>query len=300
MRHINPQTLKHLREKKGLSQQKLAEAVDVAPKTISRLEQDKDFKKPHPGTVQKLADALGTSVEDLARPLEAAKDGTSEDLGHKRTYIYRSSQERMHDRFLEARYGVTAHSIQKAAPLLFLILAEWSLQERRIRVAELEDALFNVPTDKFAHLQEARIGVYRAEEAAWAERASITARDLSGKAFREDQWSEDYKGNGDLFTDFLSRKARELCPDVAAGDQDEIYGPFEALDLRLFSQELQRLAPGGGKAALALIGGDVHPRDIPADLLEDGKDAARAAWLAEQCGDEARSFLGEMTDTPKS
>lgn len=58
--------LKHYREKKGLSQSKLAEAVGISYRTLQDYEQDrKPLQKAAAITVLNMARALGCTVEDL-------------------------------------------------------------------------------------------------------------------------------------------------------------------------------------------------------------------------------------------
>lgn len=295
MGHIDPDTLKMLREQRGLSQEALAEAIDVTTKTINRLERGR-VKKPHGETLRKLAEVLDTSIEDLATPPDDEPDTDSGWLGSKRSYFFTTYDDRMHYRFIEARYGVKVNSILKAAPLLFVLVAEMSLAERRKRLEATEDALSKVPSDGVAHLENARIGAFRIEEAAWVERASIEACDLSGKRFRDDEWSEDYHGDRDLFVDFLRRTAQAVCPETILWNEDDILGPFEALHAELFNAEISRLANGNQEAANALRSGDIHPKDIPPELLSDDQAEARAEWLADHCGEDTRTYESDSKE----
>ena len=56
--------LKKLREKKGLSQDRLAKLANVANNTIIKIEQGEN-KNPTLDTLKKIAKALGVSVDDL-------------------------------------------------------------------------------------------------------------------------------------------------------------------------------------------------------------------------------------------
>jgi len=56
--------LKKLREKKGLSQDRLAKLADVANNTIIKIEQGENMN-PTLDTLQKIAKALEISVDDL-------------------------------------------------------------------------------------------------------------------------------------------------------------------------------------------------------------------------------------------
>jgi len=58
--------LRKLRKIKGFSQEKLARLANVANNTIIKIEAGKN-KNPTIRTVQKIAKALGVSIEDLIR-----------------------------------------------------------------------------------------------------------------------------------------------------------------------------------------------------------------------------------------
>jgi transcriptional regulator with XRE-family HTH domain len=55
--------LKRLREERGLSQVKLAARADLNPATVNQIE--RGVRNASPGTLRKLADALGVSLVDL-------------------------------------------------------------------------------------------------------------------------------------------------------------------------------------------------------------------------------------------
>jgi len=56
--------LKKLREKKGLSQDRLAKLADIANNTIIKIEQGKNIN-PRLDTLKRIAKALDVSVDDL-------------------------------------------------------------------------------------------------------------------------------------------------------------------------------------------------------------------------------------------
>ena len=56
--------LKKLREKKGLSQHRLAKLADVANNTIIKIEQGENIN-PTLATLKKIAEALGVSLDEL-------------------------------------------------------------------------------------------------------------------------------------------------------------------------------------------------------------------------------------------
>ncbi len=58
--------LRKIREKKGLSQERLARLADVANNTVIKIEAGKN-QNPTLDTLQKLSKALGVSVDDLIK-----------------------------------------------------------------------------------------------------------------------------------------------------------------------------------------------------------------------------------------
>jgi transcriptional regulator with XRE-family HTH domain len=62
--NILAENLRKLREKKGLSQDRLAKLADVANNTIIKIEQGEN-KNPTLETLKKIAKALEVSIEEL-------------------------------------------------------------------------------------------------------------------------------------------------------------------------------------------------------------------------------------------
>ncbi|WP_281926541.1 helix-turn-helix domain-containing protein [Roseibium album] len=296
MGHIHPRKLKQTRELRNLSQFQLAEASGISQKQISRLEATgapSGINRCHGKTLRQLASALGVAAEDLATPPKRDEEDAAEGLGLKRVSFYLSEQDRLNYRFLEARYGVKAHDILRAAPLLFLATAEMCLAERQKALAKVQKKLGKVPEVELGHLDDIRIGFNRAEEAMRLEQQSISMRDLAGEIIAADHWSEMYDGTGDLFVDYLERKIRELAPEVI-GAEDGIEGGIASLSVKLFEAVLDDLSGNHPLARLALRSGDVHPRDIPSELISEEQTAVRVKWLAERCSEESKRAQAKL------
>ena len=134
MGHIHPRKLRYIRESRNLSQAQLADASDVSQKQISRLEKcdvKESLNTCQGKTLQNLASALNVSAEELSTPPDSDSEKKAEALGLRRASFYLAEQDRLNYRFLEERYGIKAHDILRAAPLLFLLTAEMSLADRR-------------------------------------------------------------------------------------------------------------------------------------------------------------------------
>lgn len=55
--------IKRLRKKRGLTQEQLAELVDISPRNLSNIEQGISFPKPE--TLEKFMDSLDTTTQEL-------------------------------------------------------------------------------------------------------------------------------------------------------------------------------------------------------------------------------------------
>lgn len=297
MPQIHPKTLKMRRQTKNLSQNDLAAASGVSAKQISRLEQGNALKRCNAATADRLAAALKCSVSELAQEPKKELEAELHKLGLKRTYLFLSERDRLNYRFIEHRYGVSPHTIQDAAPLLFVLVAEMHLQARREKLAALEEALGLLSGHGLEHLHDVSVGLSRALDGLESERNSIEACDLAGKSIPDDAWFEFHEGSGDLFAEFLDSRLRELAPDISG----YVSGNGASLDYHLFEAELEHLSNNNPLAELVLERGDVHPKDIPRHLLGSDQDDERAAWLAERCSKETRRiFEGRSMPSEKT
>lgn len=64
--------LRHYRIRKGFSQKELAKVSGVSEQAISNIEAKGTM--PYPGTLKKLADTLGISIEQLLEDEEESRD----------------------------------------------------------------------------------------------------------------------------------------------------------------------------------------------------------------------------------
>lgn len=83
--YITAQTVKRLREKKGLTQSLLAEKILVSDKTISKWETAKGL--PDISLIEPLAEALGVSVMELMSGENIENKNVSGNIKHSKFYI---------------------------------------------------------------------------------------------------------------------------------------------------------------------------------------------------------------------
>ena len=280
---IIPETLKHWRKKRGFSQQRLAEEADIDQKTVARIEVGKGGET-RGGTVKQIAKALRVKPEVLAEEPDSEAEHDEEVrkkygwgvLNHRLrldggTLI---SYDLIHD-----RYSVGMYDLIKVAPLLFTILAEMSLAERRRRLEESEEAI-----DAFNRVRPEHISGRGWE--GYYEKDSIAKRDLFARSIDWMEVDESYyEENRNPFNDFLIEQAKNLGPDNEAIDHEEIHHHGNFDDLPSFSifetYRRKNLTGGSARADYALTRGYGRINQIPKELRGEDTEIAskRVKWL---------------------
>lgn len=95
---MKPVKLREWREHRGMTQKQLSEFSGIPQATISQAETGK--RGPHPGTVRKLAEALGVTMEDMTAAPKAsgprlAQEWLEEVVGH--SYLAMTDEEARHE-----------------------------------------------------------------------------------------------------------------------------------------------------------------------------------------------------------
>jgi transcriptional regulator with XRE-family HTH domain len=185
--------------KKGWTQEKLAEAVGISREQCGKHLRKKGSIRVNEVTAVGYEKAFGLSRQELSKPPKVDKDTPS---GWNRVFFPLSDEELLILRLTAMRYGMDGRSILRMSTTLFLIVAELQLADRAKRLAEAESQIHSFPAS-FEHMANAVHGKGRIEEALWAEKRSIAARDLTGATFSDDEWHDGFNGNSDLFEAFL-------------------------------------------------------------------------------------------------
>lgn len=261
--------LRQMRGLRGLSQKQLAEKCRprLDPQTISRLENARSPARK--ATLVRLARGLDVDPDVLTggKPLpldavqsKAAVDATAHQLNVRLDAATRNAFE-----LAARRYKVSVSKIAQLAPLLFVLVAEKSLEHRRKKLDEFEVALDHVPEPNFPHRL---VSSFLVNE--WAcdirnERDSISSRDILGSQ-QFSHWGE-YRP----LEDFLNA--------VSAGHEGEIsireLSPTST-EYRVCTAEAIDLAKGDRDAARWLLNGEVLIHHVPRGL----KTAAeRLKWM---------------------
>lgn len=259
--------------KKGFTQEKLAEVVGISREQCGKQLRKTGVIRINEGTARGYERVFSLSREELSKPPQVDKDTPS---GWNRVVLQLSDEELLILRLTAMRYGMDGHSILRMSTALFMIVAELQLADRAKRLASAEAQMNNFP-DGFDHMANAVHGLGRIDEALWAENNAITARDLTGATFSDDEWHDSFNGNTDLFEAFLERMLKELAPDVY---EYELGSP--ASDL--FQDQIEELTQGDALARMALLKNDVHPREL-ADIPPE----ERVAFLHGRCSETTRT-----------
>ncbi len=196
---IDPAALKAARERRGLTQAQLADALGCGKETVSRWERGRS-RRLHPHHRESLCATLGVGWAALTDAGSDAPDGISGDNDVQAAF-----------RLAAERYGVGVRDVMEAAPLLFAVAAERSLTERRQRLdaarAEAESA-GRALADKAPWLGRAVAEAVRKEE------RSIAENDIFGRLVRADAEGGDHRGP---FARYLRDLAKDLPESAARG-----------------------------------------------------------------------------------
>ena len=283
---INSETLKKLRNKNGLSQQTLADASGVSKKTIARIESGKEKGEPRGDTVKLLAKALRVKPEILAEEpeSEAVREQELQKFGLRVVKLLFDGETLISYDLVKENYGVGMQKIINVAPMLFTLLAEMSLNERRRRAEEAEEAI-----DAFNRVRPEHI-----EGRSWEgsyEKSSIAQRDLFARSI---DWMEVnrfyYEEERNPFSDFLTQLAEELGSENEAIDPEEIhFDPETVFDhVPLFESFRKSLTSGSTRADYALSRGKVRIGQVPKELCGEDENVTsrRVKWLESKVPDE--------------
>jgi transcriptional regulator with XRE-family HTH domain len=295
---INPKALKLRRNQLGMSLDRLAEVSSVNRQTIHRIEKGTRIAA-RAVTAERLAKALRCSEDDLQRePAVESGLATPDEPAlpsGERPRVHHRVDPRIKNAYwlVSERYRVSEADIVRLAPLLFALVAEHSLANRKKRIDDwwghLEKA--DDVAKNFKHLPPGRVFLTnRASDASYAEYQSIEANDIFGdrvdEELSDDDLSLDYSSDTDNpFVTFLQEYALRfvdvaLVWSVTRGEAGYI----------LFERRLRELACDDGDVCSRLRHGPICIGDIPEDLLDQARATDRLQWLRDRCKEIAASF----------
>lgn len=269
---IIPETLKHWRRKRGFSQQKLAEEAGIDQKTIARIEVGKGGET-RGKTLGRIAEALRVKPETLAEAPDADARHDEEfrkifGAGVFNRKLRLDGEVLISYDLVKEHYGVGMQKLINVAPMLFTLLAEMSLSDRRRRLKEAEDAINTFNQVRPEHI------AWRSWEGSY-EKSSTAQRDLFARSI---DWMEVdqfyYEEERNPFSDFLTQLAKELTPNNDAVESEEIhFDPDTLFDhVPLFRTYRENLTGGSARADYAVSRGYVRISRIPKELRGEEED----------------------------
>lgn len=281
MRKADPTTFRRLLKQRGATIAGLARTTGKGRNTIQSVAKGQPC---HPGTLEKLANALGTDVDELCGRRKVRNEAElreeSRKIGFHRLAIHLSSRMALNYQLVADRYSLTTDAIIQAAPLCFTLLAEISLKRRREAITRLCNAV-PVSDEGFEHLPLVKTGIRQFDQAYDREIDSIKARDLEGRQTDPDGESE----SEGAFTAYV----RDLIAETGIPEEDEIgMEAFESMSrYSLFAEHLRNISGGSRRAEFALDKRHTTIQLIPKDLRwteGETEDVAsrRLAWLEDK------------------
>ncbi|WP_295392577.1 helix-turn-helix transcriptional regulator [uncultured Thiodictyon sp.] len=201
---LNPDALKLHRNKRGWSQDQLADATNISKTQISRWERGKQTARIRSHSREQLCAALGVKWEQLTRapekpdiaffrnrvPLKGGIDGSA------RTFLT----------LMQRHYGLIEDAIIDLAPLAFLILAERSLRARQTALDQTLQSLDAATGEAHRRLPYMRAAFWDHYDHDWVHRER--------KSIEESDVFEDYRDEDgeelSSFINFLQDELKEL------------------------------------------------------------------------------------------
>ena len=270
-----------IRERRGLSQLKLADRSKVSRRQIARIETESDTAR-RGTTINRLATALSVDPRVLTGELPLPDHDDSRVLagkeakGDTETVSARVSPEvRLAYDLISTCFGISLSDVVRIAPLLLAVLAVGSFawrKEKIERANELLDKLDeldgDVPQDSGQHSHRfhhfLHLGYEVGEVAACEERA-IEERDLFG-THEKIEW-----GNGQAFCDYLRALASKTDCDDIVDAMDIAFDEWSHLpqSYKVCASTLSKMSGGSQDFIAALENLELRVQDIPKIFMAD-------------------------------
>lgn len=269
-RKINPDRLRDRLDKCPLSQKELAANIGTDVGTLSRWKTGK-IRNIRSDNLARLCQSLGTTPTELCADGPLPEAATTIDAARRDQVTMKLDTACRNALSLVARrYGVTRQQIVEIAPLLFAIIAEQSLDERRKRLVAYHDA---APP----HLRRSlrRADDEDDQKVLEAEECSIDKRDLF--AARVGSWDANHDKDNP-FARFLDKRLSEtVLPSKKAVTWDEDAAPRYMIGI----EELDDLLGKDEDARRLVLNGEVALAEMPRDTRKK-TPVARASWVKEK------------------
>ncbi|MBC7153249.1 MAG: helix-turn-helix transcriptional regulator [Rhodobacteraceae bacterium] len=284
---INPDRLIALLDRCPISQKELAADIGIDVGTLSRWKRlDKPPGRLRGDKLAKLCDALGTTPTELCSdgPLPEAPKG--DDATHKgQVTMVLDTACRNSLALVARRYGVTRQQIVEVAPLLFAVMAEQSIAERREQLQKFSDALGNIENSAPPHLRNSLRSPWDSDdqEILEAEKRSIDARDLF--ASHVGTWDANHSKDNP-FARFLRKK---LIETGLPNGKTVTWGGDDSPRYMLGAEELVEFFGRDTGAWLPVLNGDVALAEMPREIRKATPER-RASWVKEKSALNAKEI----------
>lgn len=298
---ILPNALKQLRRDKGWTLAELASAAKVDKATIHKIETGK-APRPRLSTIEKLSRALAIDPGVLTGATPPSQPSIREATSARQQFNVRISDAVRNALGLVARrYGIPSAQIVEAAPLLFFLAAERSLQRRQRAL----DGALQVMKDLWAAgqtLPHLPPGVFdpTTHGELDAEQKSIKARDLFGKQVDEAAFYDRPGYDPDRhnpFVSFLRRELSELTQEAGADAEHDAEVTFWSdsswPSYRICREEAKSIVGDDELAIDAILDGTAPLNEMPKELRVAPQEE-RAKWAKGRSDQFFRDFFKEV------
>lgn len=295
MAKIIPLVLKTLRNRKGLSQERLAELAKLNKQTIYRLESDDAGQEVTRGsTVAEIAKVLRTEEGVLTgeRPLPDPQDDDGPFPAVSKLSFPISTDARNALYLMSRRYNVPQQIIVELAPLLFAWAAEASLRRRKECLDQAEAALNKMKEADSAldHLQSTDFGEF--EEKIAQEKQAIEFQDIWGMSTDYHEFSQDpcLDNPFGVFVD-------NLADEIGDGTTLEEFSTDGCLMYRLFPKQAEEYM-GDTELADAVLRGHIALHQMPKEfdnILDPEAEKKRTAWARAKYDELKKRWRQDIT-----
>ena len=297
---IHPEALRRARRRQKKTQEQLAEALGCTKDTVSRWERGKT-QRVRSHLREPLCEVLRTDWSSLCKPPDQHADSPQDSTRRTRVKVSIGKHVQTALHLVAARYDVRPGQVLDVAPLLFLIVAELSLLERRRRLEEINTALHDA--EEILLRNRAHLGGVitanntAAEDQLIQEEESLDKRDVFGRSIKYEYWEE---GNEGPFVHFVNGLAKSLPKDAVRS--------IDSFDSDMI--ETYQIAEDTLRECTGISENDEQGKDLLhyircgfIDFAEcvrmrrDGDEASYRQWLSQELGrskEQARRDLREM------
>lgn len=278
---ISGSEIRKLRSRKDLTQAQLAKATCISQRQISRWENSVEPSPARPQQLKKLSDFFKVPQDVLTgdQPLPEREQRLPGYECQFNVRIPRSIRNAF--TLVSWRYGVSASDVVAFAPLLFLLLAEKSLERRDKVVTDIETSIesFRDAVRKAPHIASEIFVWEDAEIAINEEYSSIRSKDLFGRKIRLPSYWNDQET--DPFAGFLAALGRDMPKDLLG--RVDAYDLSEEPGYEVCRGAVREFVGSQNEDLVRdVLEGWALLHEMPEELRKSDDVEKRAQWVREQ------------------